>query len=88
MEKLAKNSFKNGWQYLSPKQCLNRMRQELREAARAVEQIKSEEEVKAECADVANFAMFLSHNYKQERNQPNGKTRKKTETVATDRDSA
>ena len=64
--KLGRNNFKTGWHLLSPKQCINRMRQELREVARAVEQKKSEEEVRAECADVANFAMFLAHNYKQE----------------------
>ena len=57
------NSCKSGWWNLTPKQCLNRLRREVREVAKAIEQNKSREDVRSECADVGNFAMFLSCNY-------------------------
>ena len=56
---------KRGWERLTPKECLRRLRQETKELTRAIEQNKSKEKVKSECADVANFAMFISHNYKE-----------------------
>lgn len=59
------NNCKTGWWLLTPKECLKRLKQEVREVAKAIEQNKSEDEVLSECADVGNFAMFLSHNYKQ-----------------------
>lgn len=61
--KLNMNSHKRGWDELTPRQCLYRMKQEMGELERAVESNKSKGDVVAECADVANFAMFLAHNY-------------------------
>ena len=54
---------KRGWHLLTPKECLKRLRQETKELTKAIEQNKSKEEVASECADVANFAMFIYHNY-------------------------
>ena len=56
---------KRGWYRLTPKECLKRLRQETKELTRAIEQNKNKEEVASECADVANFAMFIYHNYEQ-----------------------
>ena len=55
------NKHKSGWWNLTPKQCLNRLRQETAEVARAISQNKTPDKVTSECADVANFAMFLSN---------------------------
>ena len=66
---LDNNNSKTGWWNLTPKQCLNRLRKEVREVAKAIEQNKSREEVQSECADVGNFAMFLGHNYYQTKDE-------------------
>ncbi len=59
------NSGKTDWRRLTPRQCLHRLRQETKELAKAINQNKITADVISECADVANFAMFLAHNYKQ-----------------------
>lgn len=64
-KELINNSHKQGWMLLSDSQCLNRLSQELRELKKSVRENKPKEEVISECADVANFAMFLAHNYYQ-----------------------
>ena len=68
-EQLDKNSHKTGWWRMSPGQCLRRAKQEMAELTRALKKNKSKEDVVGECADVANFVMFIAHNYKQENKQ-------------------
>ncbi len=63
---LDKNSHKKGWYSLTPKECLKRMQEEMRELQESVKVKSSTESVRSECADVANFAMFLAHNYYSE----------------------
>ncbi len=64
-KEMDNNSHKTEWWELTPKRCLYRLRQEIEEVTRAVEQNKSAEKVTSECADAANFLMFLSNNYEQ-----------------------
>ncbi len=65
-KKIDENSAKSGWWRMTAGQCLRRAKQEMGELTRAMQKKKSYEEVVGECADVANFVMFLAHNYKQE----------------------
>ena len=60
---LENNSHKSGWDQCSDKWLLNRLRQEVRELARAIEEKKSADSILSEAADVANFAYFLAYNY-------------------------
>ena len=57
---LNANQHKNGWETLSYRWMLNRLRQEIGELERAVEMRK---DVVSEAADVANFAMMIADNF-------------------------
>lgn len=63
--KIDQNSCKTGWWRMSAGDCLRRAKQEMGELTRAIQKNKTREEVVGECADVANFVMFLAHNYRQ-----------------------
>ncbi len=68
-KKLDKNSTKSGWWTMTPGQCLRRAKQEMGELTRAMQKNKSADEIVGECADVANFVMFLAHNYRENEEQ-------------------
>lgn len=57
------NRQKKGWEDLTPRQCINRIRQEFEELKKAVHKKDEIDEVVSECADIANFAAFLAWNY-------------------------
>lgn len=61
LEKLIENNHKMGWEGLSDKWILNRIRQEKTEIETALRN-GNLKEAKRECADVANFAMMLWDN--------------------------
>ena len=64
MTKLFQNRHKGDtWQRVSNKQLLNRLRQETTELEKALTTGKG---VVEECADVANFAMFIADNFSNE----------------------
>lgn len=63
--KLRLNANKAGWDTVSQRWLLNRLRQEVGELARAVEQYEDDADaanVIFEAADVANFAMMIADN--------------------------
>jgi len=57
---LQANDHKTGWQGMTDRQLLNRLKQETTELERAIESGKS---VVEEAADVANFAMMIADNF-------------------------
>lgn len=61
-EELDNNAHKSGWDNLSAQWCINRIRQETMELENAIKHKKSVEQIQSECADIANFAMFISDN--------------------------
>lgn len=65
-EKLLENRHKRHWSTLSVFACLNMMDHEIRELQEAIDANLDEEEVRKECADVANYALFIADNYKQD----------------------
>lgn len=65
-KKLSKNSGKRTWRDMSISSMLTRLKWETKELEQAINAEKSENEVKGEAADVANFAMFIADTYKQE----------------------
>ncbi len=56
---LANNKHKSGWGGMSPAQLIRRLKQELGELERAIEQKEPYERIASEAADVANFAMMV-----------------------------
>jgi len=60
---LENNSHKTGWYQCSDAWLLKRLRQEVGELERAIQQAKPLKDVISEAADVANFAYFLADNY-------------------------
>ena len=60
---LRDNDHKGGWDDCEPGWLLRRMGQELAELRRAYGRRATCEEVRKECADVANFAMMLAERY-------------------------
>jgi len=67
-EKLTENDAKGGWQGCTLKWLLNRLRQETSELSNALDRAskstkaKDADAVLSEAADVANFAMMLAEN--------------------------
>lgn len=60
-ETFMANSHKTGWQNLTMKQSLKRIKDEVRELEEAINtKNKSGDDIIHECTDVANFAMFLA----------------------------
>lgn len=57
---LQENDHKDGWEERSAKWLLNRLKQEVGELERAIENKKN---VVDEAADVANFAMMIADNF-------------------------
>ena len=57
---LQENDDKNGWEVMSAKWLLNRLKQEVGELKRAIEKKTN---VVEEAADVANFAMMIADNF-------------------------
>ena len=62
-EQLDKNGEKSGWEYLTATECIDRMKEELKELEDAHQQGLGEDAVISECADISNFAAFLAANY-------------------------
>lgn len=62
--KLEINSHKRGWNGLSERWILNRIRQELGELQRAVA-AESGENIIREAADVANFCMMIANTQRE-----------------------
>lgn len=56
------NNKKIGWWGLSDKWIINRIKQETKELENAVKKNLPMEKIISECADIANFAMFLVDN--------------------------
>jgi NTP pyrophosphatase (non-canonical NTP hydrolase) len=57
--KLSINKHKTGWAALSDKWLLNRLRQEVKELAKALDRQAPYAEIAEEAADVANIAMMI-----------------------------
>jgi NTP pyrophosphatase (non-canonical NTP hydrolase) len=58
--KLKANDHKGGWRNDSPWALLERLREEEEELATAIARCASPEEIRAEAANVANFAMMIA----------------------------
>lgn len=69
-EKLSANDHKSGWEGMSYKMLINRMRQEIKELERAIKLKLPAKEIQYECADVANFAMMIADNIETEDDGP------------------
>lgn len=54
---------KSGWETMSDKQILHRIRQETAELTKAVEDGATPQEMIAESVDIANFALFFAARY-------------------------
>lgn len=63
---LAANGHKSGWENMSSKWLLNRLRQETGELRRAIEERRPAVEIWSEAADVANFAAMLAANEQEQ----------------------
>lgn len=61
--KLEANAHKGGWASCPLPYLTKRLSQEVAELKRAIRANKSREDVLAECADVANFAMMIADVY-------------------------
>ena len=61
---LKKNDHKSHWSWCKTGWLLRRLGQELNELRRACKKGNTEE-IKSECADVANFAMMIYDNLRQ-----------------------
>jgi len=65
-KKLRENDHKGGWNSCDVDWLVSRMTEELQELDDVVQQYRqgfaSREEVRRECADVANFAMMIADN--------------------------
>jgi NTP pyrophosphatase (non-canonical NTP hydrolase) len=62
-KELERNRSKRGWEDLTPRQCLNRIKQEFNELKSEVLKKNPDiDDVVSECADLANFAAFLAWN--------------------------
>jgi hypothetical protein len=57
---LQSNDFKTGWNQLSQKMLLHRLKQEVKELERALEKDMF---IVIECCDIANFAMMIADNH-------------------------
>ena len=57
--KLKQNDHKRHWSQCGMTYLLNRLKEEVEELVEAVELCEPSDEVKKECADVANFAMMI-----------------------------
>ena len=68
-EVLCQNDHKQGYEYLSRKWILHRMRQELGELVKAVKRGDDIEKIQKEAIDVAAFAMFLYDNLETEKEE-------------------
>lgn len=64
--KLKENDHKTGWETLSVRWLVHRLRQEVDELDRALSNGESPEAVTREAADVANFAYFIADNATRE----------------------
>jgi len=64
-KKLEVNSDKEGWCFCSLQYLSMRLTQEKKELARAIKK-KDKKRIIEECADVANFAMMIADNTKNE----------------------
>ena len=62
LQKLLENEHKKPWENLNREQLMFFIVQELKELAEALEG-GTPEEVRRECADVANFAMMIADNF-------------------------
>jgi len=63
-EKLQENNHKRGWEDLSAKQLLRRLRTEVRELEKALDsRVLRPREIAREAADVANFAFMIADNF-------------------------
>lgn len=62
LQKLLENEHKKTWENLNREQLMFFIVQELKELAEALEG-GTPEEVRRECADVANFAMMIADNF-------------------------
>lgn len=67
--KLRKNNHKQHWSECSTDYLLHRLRGEVMELEEAIFEGKSYEEIKDECTDVANFAMFIYDNLSYEKRE-------------------
>lgn len=62
-EKLIANSHKGGWDGLSNRYLLRRLRTEVRELERELDcPFPKPKKIAKECADIANFAMMIADN--------------------------
>jgi len=61
-KKLNENNHKEGWEGLSHKWIINRIKQETMELENAIKKGKESKEIIRECADIANFAYMLADN--------------------------
>lgn len=62
-KKLKDNLHKQHWSVLPIPACMNRLRDEVKELEEAINSDLPKAEVVKECADIANFAMFIADNY-------------------------
>lgn len=65
MEKLVKNQHKAHWNTMSKSQILRRIMDETEELAEAII-LGDKKEIIRECADIANFCLFMVDNIKNE----------------------
>jgi NTP pyrophosphatase (non-canonical NTP hydrolase) len=78
---LRANDHKRGWAGLTLKQLLNRLREETSELQKALGDGKGVDEVQAEAADVANFALMIADNYRRLKSEEMLRRRLETETA-------
>ncbi len=64
--KLRKNDYKGGWSECDGITLLAQLGEEFDELESAIMSNKPRHEIVEECADIANFAMMISENYKPE----------------------
>ena len=64
-KKLCDNSHKEGWGSCTNQYLSMRITQEKKELMKAIKEFRSPEEIWAEAADIANFAMMLADNYEE-----------------------
>lgn len=62
---LHENRGKSGWEEMTDKQILRRIRQETKELTDAVENNESDERKISEAVDIANFCMFFAARYSE-----------------------
>lgn len=65
-EELIENNHKQGWDGLSLRWILNRIKQETGELERAIEKKLPNKKIQSECADIANFCMMMFDNLEED----------------------